>query len=78
MNVTLTKDLEAYVFEKVNSGRYADASDVVRDALRALELRDNGELPQLEAEVLEGIKGPHQPYNFEYLNRICTTDQSLR
>ena len=34
MNVILTKELEAMVDEKVCSGRYADESDVVRDALR--------------------------------------------
>ena len=35
MQVTLTKELEKLVEEKVNSGRYADVSDVMRDALRS-------------------------------------------
>jgi len=39
MKVTLTKELETLVKEKVRSGRYVDESDVVRDALRALEER---------------------------------------
>lgn len=39
MHVTLTKELEKWVDEKVRSGRYADASDVMRDALRMLEQR---------------------------------------
>ena len=30
MNVTLTKELESLVQAKVRSGRYADASDVMR------------------------------------------------
>jgi putative addiction module CopG family antidote len=41
MKITLTKELEAFVKEKVRSGRYADESDVIRDALRALEQCDD-------------------------------------
>jgi putative addiction module CopG family antidote len=32
MKVTLTEELETLVKEKVRSGRYADESDVMRDA----------------------------------------------
>lgn len=35
MDITLTKELEQLVEEKVRSGRYLDASDVVRDALQS-------------------------------------------
>lgn len=58
------------VREKVRSGRYADESDVVRDALRALELRDDYESPALEAALLEGVRGPHRPYSKATLNQI--------
>ena len=51
MKVTLTEELEALVKEKVRSGRYADASDVVRNALRALEQRDDFESPALESNI---------------------------
>ena len=34
MNVNLTPDLEKYVQEKVKSGRYNSASEVVRESLR--------------------------------------------
>ena len=34
MNVTLTPQLEGWVEEQVASGRYHDASEVVREALR--------------------------------------------
>jgi antitoxin ParD1/3/4 len=37
MNVSLTPELERYVQEKVQSGRYYSASEVVREALRALQ-----------------------------------------
>jgi antitoxin ParD1/3/4 len=40
MNVSLTPELEKLVHEKVKSGRYLSASEVVREALRLLEERD--------------------------------------
>lgn len=40
MNVSLTPQLEAKIHERVNSGRYASASEVVREALRLLEERE--------------------------------------
>ena len=40
MNVHLTPELERLVESKVTSGRYNSATDVVREALRLLEHRD--------------------------------------
>lgn len=37
MNVSLTPELERFVAERVASGRYRSASEVVRAALRLLE-----------------------------------------
>jgi putative addiction module CopG family antidote len=70
MKVTLTEELKTLVKEKVRSGRYADESDVMRDALRALEMRDDYEPPEIEAAVLEGVRSPHRPYGKTTLNRI--------
>ncbi len=36
-NVNLTEELDRFVLEKVESGRYENASEVVRAALRTLE-----------------------------------------
>jgi antitoxin ParD1/3/4 len=41
MNVSLTPELEEMVNEKVRSGLYQTASEVVRDALRLLKQRDH-------------------------------------
>ncbi len=41
MNVSLTVELEELVNEKVRSGLYHTASEVVREALRLLKLRDD-------------------------------------
>ena len=40
MNVHLTAELEEIVQAKVQSGRYNSASEVVREALRLMEQRD--------------------------------------
>jgi antitoxin ParD1/3/4 len=40
MNVHLTPELEQLVQTKVQSGRYNSASEVVREALRLMEQRD--------------------------------------
>ena len=70
MKITLTKKQEQYINSKVQSGRYADVSDVVRDALRALEHQDDYESPALEAALLEGIRSPHRRYSKRTLARI--------
>ena len=40
MNVSLTPELEELIAEKVQSGRYTSASEVVREALRLFEEQD--------------------------------------
>jgi antitoxin ParD1/3/4 len=40
MNVSLTPELERFVEQKVASGLYHTASEVIRDGLRLLEERD--------------------------------------
>ena len=37
MNISLTPELEQMVDDKVKSGRYASASEVIREGLRLLE-----------------------------------------
>lgn len=78
MQVTLTKALEHFVQGKVRSGRYADESEVVREALRILELRDDYESPALEAAILEGVRSPHRPYTKATLDRVRKKVQSGR
>jgi antitoxin ParD1/3/4 len=54
MNVSLTPELEQLVAEKVESGRYASASEVIREALRLLEEQDQMKQQRL-AQVREKI-----------------------
>jgi putative addiction module CopG family antidote len=74
MKVVLTEELRTFVKEKVRSGLYADESDVMRDALRALELRDDFESPALESALLEGIRSPHRPFGEATIKRIRKAD----
>ncbi|BAU15144.1 hypothetical protein LEP3755_57010 [Leptolyngbya sp. NIES-3755] len=49
MNVSLTPELEKLVQDKVRSGRYLSASEVVQEALRLLEERDRTQQIKLDA-----------------------------
>lgn len=48
MNVSLTPELEKFVADKVSSGRYTSASEVVREALRLLEREEKSRKEQLD------------------------------
>ena len=56
-NVNLTDELEGFVLAKVESGRYENASEVVRAALRTLEREEReyeAKLVALGAAIDEG------------------------
>jgi antitoxin ParD1/3/4 len=56
-NVNLTEELERFVLTKVESGRYENASEVVRAALRILEREEEqyeAKLVALRAAIDEG------------------------
>jgi antitoxin ParD1/3/4 len=52
MNVNLSRDLYDFVKSAVSSGRYTNASEVVRDALR--EKRDQA-LREVERKIEQGL-----------------------
>jgi len=64
MEIVLTEDLQKFVDEKVRHGGYADASEVIRDALRDSRAkedpaeRDSKELAEL---LLPAVRGRHEP-----------------
>jgi antitoxin ParD1/3/4 len=58
LNINLTPQLEAMVREKVASGLYTSASEVVREALRLMEEQDRlraVKLEQLRADIRAGL-----------------------
>lgn len=50
MNISLTPELEEFVREKVETGKYLSASEVVREALR--KLHEHDQLRALQLDVL--------------------------
>ncbi len=58
MNVSLTPELEQYVQEKVSSGLYYSASEVIREGLRLLKEREQLQqirLRELRQEIQAGL-----------------------
>ena len=60
MNVNLTPQLEALVRQKVESGLYGSASEVVREALRLLDEQDRLRAARLE-QLREQELNPSRP-----------------
>src|SRR5438045_4106070 len=62
MNINLAPQLEQMIRQKVNSGMYNSASEVVRDALRFMDEKDRlraAKLDHLRQELQEGLSsGP--------------------
>lgn len=55
MSVSLTPELEQRVNEKVASGRFTSADDVIREGLRLIEERDE-RLQELRHQVQLGVE----------------------
>ena len=72
MSVTLTPELENKIRERVESGRYSDASEVVGDALRLLE--EHERLQHLRALLdvgrQEALRGELVTYTPELMDEI--------
>lgn len=73
MNINLTPQLEQLVRQKVSSGRYTSASEVVREALRLMEDQDRLrgiKLQQLRHDIRDGLEsGPTTPWDVEEMKR---------
>lgn len=73
MDVSLTKDLQKFVADKVRAGGYSNASEVVREALRELRAKeasaeiDSRELAEL---LLPAVRGPHRPLTQKHFDEI--------
>lgn len=69
MNVSLTPELEQYVQEKIATGMYYSASEVVREGLRLLQERDQLQqirLQELRQEIQAGLdSGEATPLNMQ-------------
>ena len=66
MNVSLTPELAKLVQDKVASGLYQTASEVIREGLRLLKERDERQQATLREAIQEGLtqleRGAYQDY----------------
>jgi antitoxin ParD1/3/4 len=73
MNISLTPQLEKLVQDRVKSGRYTSASEVIREALRLLDEKDRllgAKIDQLQRDIREGQEsGPAAPWDPEEIKR---------
>jgi antitoxin ParD1/3/4 len=87
MNINLTPQLEELVREKVSSGLYNSASEVVREALRLMDAQDRlraAKLETLRRDIREGSdSGPATAWNVEEMKlegrkRLAARQRSSR
>ena len=71
MNVSLTKELERLVNDKVKSGMYQTASEVIREGLRLLKERDS--LEPLRRDIRAGFDAIERG-DYEEHDRHSTKD----
>ena len=76
MNVSLTPELERLINQKVQSGMYSSAREVVQEALHLLNMWDElrqQKLEQLRKDIAIGIaqadRGEVRPLNLEEMRR---------
>ncbi|MCU0352734.1 MAG: type II toxin-antitoxin system ParD family antitoxin [Cytophagales bacterium] len=73
MNIHLTKHFEEFIAGKVQSGKYNNASEVVRAGLRALEQQEKLyqlRLEELRDKIAKGFEGPFEAFDHEEIRNM--------
>lgn len=82
LNINLTPKLEKLVRDKVDSGRYNSASEVVREALRLLERESEMytlRLERLRRDIRDGLEsGPPHRWDVAEMKRLGRKRQAAR
>ena len=84
MNVSLTPKLEEFIREKVSSGLYNNASEVVREALRLLVKRENTSIdtslttPLTKEEIHRQISSLEKPLRNRGVKAIFLFGSAVR
>ena len=77
MNVSLTPELEKLVQDKVASGLYQTASEVIREGLRLLKERDERRQAAVREAIQEGLtqldRGAYHDYTDATLKDLAQT-----
>ncbi|HVF67199.1 MAG TPA: type II toxin-antitoxin system ParD family antitoxin [Pyrinomonadaceae bacterium] len=59
MTITITDELEELINEKVRSGEYKSADEVVMESLRLLKAKEEG-MEALRREIMRGVEDVEQ------------------
>jgi antitoxin ParD1/3/4 len=82
MNISLTPHLEELIREKIASGSYNSASEVVREALRLLEQEDQLralKIQRLRQDLREGLEsGAPTQFDAQEIKRAAREKKSAR
>jgi antitoxin ParD1/3/4 len=82
MNISLTPHLEGMIREKIASGSYNSASEVVREALRLLEQADQFramKIQKLRDDIREGLdSGTSQVFDSQEIKRVARQRKSAK
>lgn len=75
MNVSLPDEMKEWVEAQVQTGRFSNSSDVVRDLIRRRQEADDRKrlaIAELNAEIEKGLaSGPGEPWDLdEFLSRM--------
>src|SRR5882757_1863870 len=83
MNISLTPKLETYIKEKVASGLYNNASEVIREALRVLLERENNASPKpvrktfRKSNILSRLASLEKPLRERGVNSLALFGSAL-
>jgi antitoxin ParD1/3/4 len=82
MNIRLTPHLESMIREKIASGSYNSASEIVREALRLLEQEDQVrslKLEKLRNDIRDGLdSGSFQAFDAQKIKQANPRKESAR
>lgn len=75
-SVTLGEHFTGFVGEMVQSGRYGNTSEVLRDALRLLEAREQ-RIQNVRERVLAGVNAPASPRTMDDIFAAAAKDTNV-
>ncbi|HTA31113.1 MAG TPA: hypothetical protein VK731_11550 [Candidatus Cybelea sp.] len=73
MQVTLGKELETFIAEKVQRDGYANADEMVREAGRNLKAKDDpaeADSDELAELLLAAVRGPRRPLTAGHFDQL--------
>ena len=76
-SITLTQHFEKFIADQLATGRYSSTSEIIREALRLMEIREEKRAAlraALDAGIAEADQGLCVNYDLERINRRLDTE----